>query len=233
MIARVLQYMYHGEYDVLNVATGLTRLLQNAALDVHPDEPTLPQRSDFEVHADVYAMGDRLEIPSLKAVSAAHFVSEQRSKNFSIADLVSAIDIVYAGTPDTGIGLRKWVVYRAQQFAHDLVRHDDFKNAFKEHLDFAWDYATKYARANYLWCSHCKATVDLVECRCGFFDMCGDPLCATENSTALRCTNCELWGKLLRDVPQLKENLTLRELARTDGPEAPIKRSPKKKRRFS
>ncbi len=231
MIARMLQYFYHGEYDAINIAVGLTNILYKAAPSTDFDATTLPQDFDFEVHADMYAIGHRFEIRTLKAVSATKFVSELRSKNFSIADLVSAIQFVYSTTPDNDFGLRKWVVYRAQQFEHELVRHEDFENALKEHPDFAWDFATKYAKANYLWCSQCKDTIDLVECRCGFFGMCGDPLCATAVPAALRCTRCENWGKLRREVPRLEENITLGELGRTDEPEALIKRTPKKKRR--
>lgn len=232
MLARMLQYLYYGHYDVINIAAGLTRILDKAFPNVILDDAVLAQDFDFEVHANVYAMADRFEIQALKAVSATNFVFELRSKNFSIADLVSAIDFVYSTTPENDCGLRKWVVYRAQQVERELIRHDGFEMALKDHADFAWDFATKYAKANYLWCSNCKDTIDLVECRCGYHGMCGDPLCATEVVTSLRCTNCELWGKLRREVPRLEENLTLGELGRTDQPNAPFRKSQKKKRRF-
>ena len=232
MIGRLLQYCYNGHYDVINFAPGLSRVLDNASSNIILDEAILSQDYDFEVHAQVYAMAGRFEVPALKAVSAANFVFELRSKNFSVADLVSAIDVVYATTPETDFGLRKWVVYRAQQLQHELVRHNEFQHALKEHPDFAWDFATKYARANYLWCSHCKHAIDLVECRCGFYGMCGDPLCATQATAALRCTRCENYGKLSRDVPRLEDNINLGELGRTDEPEAPLKKTPKKKKRF-
>lgn len=228
----MIQYLYYGEYDVINFAAGLTRILDKASSAVILDDAILAQDFDFEVHANVYAMADRFEISALKVLSATNFVIELRSKNFSIADLVSAIDFVYSTTPDNDFGLRKWVVYRAQQVEHELIRHPDFEGALKEHPDFAWDFATKYAKANYLWCTHCKDTIHLVECRCGFHGMCGDPICATEVVVALRCTGCELWGKLRREVPQVEENVTLGELGRTDEPEAPIKRPPKKKRKY-
>ena len=235
MIARMIQYLYYGEYDVMNVAAGLTRILDKASSKVILDDAMFAQDFDFEVHADMYAMADRFEIPALKALSAKNFVCEVRSKNFSIADLVSAIEYVYSSTPENDFGLRKWVVYRAQQVEHELIRHKDFETALKYHPDFAWDFATKYAKANYLWCSHCKDTIDLVECRCGFQGMCGDATCATGVPAALQCTRCEKWGKLHREVPALKENITLGELGRTDEPNAPIKRNSKKrkKRRWS
>ena len=232
IIARLMQYLYTGEYDVINFAPCLSRILGNASSQITFDDAILSQDYDFEVHAQVYAMAGRFEVPALQATSAANFIFELRSKNFSIADLVSAIDVVYATTPEYDFGLRKWVVYRAQQFQHELVRHDDFQTALKEHPDFAWDFATKYARANYLWCSHCNDMIDLVECRCGFYGMCGDPLCGTQATAALRCTRCENHGKLKRDVPRLEDNIRLGELGRTDEPEAPLKKTPKKRRRF-
>jgi hypothetical protein len=231
MIARLLQYLYVGEYDVISFAPGISRVLDNALSNIILNDVILSQGYDFEVHAQVYAMAGRFEVPVLKAVSAANFVFELRSKNFSIADLLSAIDVVYATTPENDFGLRKWVVYRAQQLQHELARHDDFQNTLKEHPDFAWDFATKCARANYLWCSHCKDAIDLVECRCGFHGMCGDPICATQATAALRCTQCQNYGTLSRDVPRLEDNINLGELGRTDEPEAPLKKTPKKKRR--
>jgi hypothetical protein len=177
-------------------------------------------------------MADRFEIPALKAIGATNFVSELRFKNFSIADLISAIKFVYTNTPENDFGLRKWVVYRAQQFEQEFARHERFENTLKDHADFAWDVATKYAKANYLWCCHCKDIIDHVEGRCGFYGMCGDALCATKVPAALRCTRCEFWGILRREVPRLEENITPGELGRTDEPDAPIRRTPKKKRRF-
>lgn len=231
MVARMLQYLYNGHYDVINVAADLTRILDKSSKGIILDDAILTQDFDFEVHAAVYALAGRFEIPALKALSASNFVSELRSKNFSIADLISAIEIVYSTTPGNDTGLRKWVVYRAQQFEQELVRHEAFEIAFKEQPEFAWDFATKYARANSLWCSHCNDTIDLVECRCGFYGMCGDPICATERTDALRCTRCEFWGMLRRNVPQLEGIILLGELGRTDEPDAPIKRPPKKRRR--
>lgn len=230
MIARMLQYLYRGGYDVVNIAADLCKILDKASCETIFDDAMLAQNYDFEVHAETYAVAHRFGIPDLKALSAANFVSELRSKNFSAADIISAIDIVYTTTPDYDFSLRKWVVYRAQVSEHELSRHDDFKAALKEHPDFAWDFATKYARANYLWCCHCKDTIDLVECQCGFWGMCGDPLCATEKPAALRCTRCELWGMLRREIPRLEENFDLGELGRTDRPDAPIKKGSKKKR---
>jgi hypothetical protein len=230
MIARMLQYLYCGEYDVINLSAGLTSILDKASSQIILDDAILAQGFDFEVHAQVYAMADRFEIPALKTIGATNFVSELRSKNFSIADLVSAIGFVYTTTPENGFGLRKWVVYRAQQFEQELVRYEGFENALKDHANFAWDFASKCARANYLWCCHCKDIIDLVECQCGFQGMCGDPVCATEVPAALRCTRCEFWGMLRRDMPRLEENITLGELGRTDEPDAPIRRTPKKRR---
>lgn len=233
MVARMLQYLYYGHYDVINVAAGINHILDMAAPNIILDDAILSQDFDFEIHAALYAMAGRFEIPSLQTFSAAHFVSELRCKNFSIADLVSAIDTVYTTTPDSDHGLRKWVVYRAQQSEHELVRSNDFEMVLKDHADFAWDFATKYAKANYLWCSNCNGSVDLVECRCGFYGMCGDPICATEETAGLRCTTCEQWGKLQRDMPQLEENISLQELGRTDEPNAPTRKVSRKRRRIS
>jgi hypothetical protein len=237
MLARLLQYLYYGIYEVTPTPRLTNILARASSLTLHGKAALVldnipPQTLDFEIHAAVYALADRFEIGTLKADAAAQFVADLRSKDFSIADLIAAVEIVYTTTPETDSGLRKWVVYRAQQ-VEELGRHDGFEAVMKGFLDFAYDFATKYARANHLWCSHCKDTVELVECRCGFWGMCGDPICKTEVAAALMCTRCGLWGKLRREIPRIEGNLVLGELGRTDEPEAPVKRSPKKKKRFA
>ena len=233
MVARMLQYLYHGRYDVINIAEDLSHVLDNASSTIILDNSILAQDYDFEVHAQVYAMAGRFGVSSLKVVSAANFVSELRSQNFSITDLSSAIDIVYTTTPEHDIGLRKWVVYRAQRLQHRVVRDDRFQDLLKRNTDFALDYATKYARANYLWCSHCKDTVELVECKCGFYGMCGDSLCAKEAVAALHCSGCNKVGNIQHEMPALEDGTTLGALPRMDVPNTGIRGSGKKRRRSS
>ena len=202
MVARMLQYLYYGEYDVTNNAAGLTLILDNAASKVIVDNTIPAQDFDFVVHAAVYAMAVRLDIPALKAASASIFVT--RSKEFSIGDLVVAINTVYTTTQDNDPSLRKWVVYRAQKFKHVLFRYDDFETALREHSDFAWDFAMKYARGNFLWCSHCNDTIDLVQCQCGFYGMCGNAYCTAQTIKVLKCKQCGIVGTLQREIPRLK-----------------------------
>jgi hypothetical protein len=228
----MLQYLYYGHYDVVNFAANLRRVLDQASPQKLLDDRYLNQGFDFEIHAQMYAMAVRFEIPKLKTTSAAHFVIELRFKDFSVCDLISAIEIVYTTTSVDDISLRKWVVYRAQTFAIELARRADFESLLKDIPQFSVDFATKYARANYLWCSVCEDTVDLVECQCGFHGMCGDSKCATEMVTELRCTNCQAVGTLQRDIPRLEENVVMGPLGRTDEPNAPIKKV-RKKRKFS
>jgi hypothetical protein len=226
----MLQYLYHGRYDVLNIAEGLTRILGQASSTTTFNHSVLAQDYDIEIHAAMYAVADRFEVPILKAVSLASFVSELRSNTFSIADLVAAIEVVYITTPENDIRLRKWVVYRAQQFSHELIRHAGFQAAFETHPDFAWDFATKYAKANYLWCTQCNDTIDLTECRCGFSAMRGDPLCNAGVMSVLPCMHCNNLDTLQREVPRLEGNVALGALGRTDCPNGPVRRSQKKSR---
>lgn len=220
MVARMLQYLYYGKYDVTNVTADLTRILDKAASKVILNGASPTQDLNFEVHAAVYAMAVRFDIPALKATSASNFICEMRSEKFNIADLVSAINTVYTTTPDNDLSLRKWVVYRAQQIKHVLVRYDDFRTVLQNHPDFAWDFAMKYARANFVFCSHCNNTIDLVQCKCGFYGMCGSPTCTAQTITALVCTGCSMPGTLQREVPPLEKNIMLGELGRTDEPDA-------------
>ena len=227
MVARMLQCLYYGRYDVTNVAPDLTRILDRAASKVILDDVSPTQNFDFEVHAAVYAMAVRFDIPSLKSISASNFICELRSEKFGIADLVSAINTVYTTTPENDLTLRQWVVYRAQKIEHVLVRYDDFRAMLKEHPDFALDFAMKYARANFLFCSHCNNIIDLVQCRCGFHGMCGNPTCTAQIMTVLVCTGCSMHGTLQREVPPLHKNIELGKLGRTDEPDAPFKKQEK------
>lgn len=231
MVARMLQYLYHGNYDVVSFAESLSSILDKASSKAVLEDRSLNQNFDFEVHAQVYALATRFEIPDLKAMSAKNFVLELRSRNFSIADLVSAIDIVYTTTMNDDIGLRKWVVYRAQGFAEELLRQADFEAVFNDLPHFAWDFATQYARGNILFCSQCELTIPLGECRCGFHGMCGHRYCATEDASQISCTNCGCVDQLRREIPRLEQNLTLGVLGRTDEPNALIKR-PRKRRKL-
>jgi hypothetical protein len=230
MVARLLQYFYLGNYDAVGLAGPLTRILETSYPEGVIDTLLTTDGFDFETHALMYAMGDRFEVTGLKTLSATRFVNELRLKEFSVADLVSAVEIVYSSTPENDIGLRKWVTYRAQHSAQELVRHPEFERVMKAHEDFAWDFATKYARANYLWCRKCQKTIDLVECRCGFNGMCGDDACTKGAVEALCCTGCRKYGKFRREIPREDDNCTLGELGRTDKPEAKPKWTPRKRR---
>jgi hypothetical protein len=235
MIGRMLQFLYHGSYDVLNLATDLTRLLDTSSPStILVDTTILAQDFDFEIHAAMLAIGDRFDIPSLKSTSQALFVAELRSQHFRVADLLGAIDLVFTTTPEDDIGLRKWVVYCAQQIEGELVCYDDFKAVLKRQPDFALDLATKYAKANYVWCMQCLNTIQLVECRCGFSGMCGDPTCAKGALKRLMCTRCETSGVLQREIPQLEGDVDveLGVLRRAYKPDARIKKSSKKRRRL-
>ena len=232
MIGRMLQFLYHGDYDVLNIAADITRLLDAASPStLFFDTMMLAQDFDFEIQAAMYAIGDHFEIPNLKSASQALFVAELRSKEFRLADLVAAVKLVYTTTSENDYGLRKWVVYRAQQLEGELVRYDEFKALLKERPDFAWDLATKYAKANFLWCPDCECIINLVQCRCGFAGMCGDSICTTGEVKSLRCTCCDSEGILQREIPQLDGSFELGVLGRTDQPHARTRKAPKKKSR--
>jgi hypothetical protein len=198
----MLQFHYQVSYEVLNLATDPTRLLDTSSpSNTLVDTTILTQDFDFEIHAAMFAIGDRFGICGLKSASQALFVAELRFRHFRVADLLSAIDLVYTDHPEDDVSLRKWVVYCAQQLEGTLVCYDDFKAVLKRQPDFALDLATKYAKANFVCCMQCEETIQLVECRCGFSGMCGDPVCAEGALKRLCCTDCETSGVLRREIP--------------------------------
>ena len=233
----MIQMLYTGSYSDHEDEGGLPIILENAVthgtaterLERHPEA----RYPNYAVHAIIYAMSDKYNLRGLKFIPAFKFATTINKKEFTAEQLGEAIGIVYSTTPDCDNGLRKWVVYRAQRAGRLVEDYEGFQDLVKTNGEFAWDYATKYARQNQVWCPDCKQYTDLVDCECGFSGLCGDEICNEQDWGRLECCKCQIAGRLQREEP--KEDQELEAFDRDKASASWIRKSPRsrKKRRFS
>ena len=122
MMLRMLQHLYMQTYDVdlghdplwcMNDSWATTRL---------------------HVHAQMYSVGDKYDLPSLKKEAARRFGEDVRIPGHSKREtltLLSVVQTVYQTTPDSDRGLRDLVVQ------HIFPRYGKASNHFIEELDNA------------------------------------------------------------------------------------------------
>lgn len=160
----------------------------------------------FMTYIKMYALADRLDIPRLRQDSVDWIVGETYSDQFTLEDLIQATEMVYGVTPDTrDHQLRKVVVYAAQCCKKQLFKLDRFKTLMQANVSFGFDFATKYAHRNYVYCPNCHEDIDLRECTCGMNGLCGYRLCSSQSWAELRCTSCGRTGHLRRERGQSME----------------------------
>ena len=152
--------------------------------------------------AKLYAMADKFECLEAKKWAAEIFANAVMDDAFTLGDLVDVIALVYAESPENDHGLKKWVVYLAQKARPQLANLERFRSVFDASTQFAWDFATKYANANHVWCPKCKKKIELLQCPCGLEGVCGYKACTQQNLENFCCWVCDQRGKLLREAPQ-------------------------------
>ena len=159
----------------------------------------------------MYALGDRYGFAALVELATSKFVAAIDEADFNLSDLVAAIDIIYSTTPDTDYGLRKHVVYRAQNNIQQLKQMPSFKEVFEKHVGFCWDLATEYKARRNVWCVGCEQESKLpVTCTCGFHGFCGGlKACKELNWSALKCSHCKRVGQIIRDQPLDSDEISL------------------------
>jgi hypothetical protein len=159
----------------------------------------------------MYAMGDKYQFAALVELARSKFVTAIDDENFDLEDLVAAIDIIYSTTPDTDYGLRKHVVYRAQNNIQQLKQMPSFKEVFEDHVSFCWDLATEFKARKNVWCIGCEQESKLpAACTCGFHGFCGDlKACKELDWGALKCSHCKRVGQIIRDQPVDNDEVVL------------------------
>jgi hypothetical protein len=143
MVTRMLIFLYADDYpttvngnDTLHKKLGgIFSSFYNATED---DEI-------LSVHAAMYGMGEKYDIASLKDASRAKYVQALKG-TISVDDFTNSIKIAYATTPAEDDGLRKWAVYRAQEYVAMYAREPAFEALIRSNPDFAFDFGSRYAR---------------------------------------------------------------------------------------
>jgi len=260
MIARMLQVMYCGEYGTHFYEVLLPIVMENSLsnkkasgvtkTDVEP--PSFKVRmqlittyapnfkahtpnSHDQVHALLYAMGDRYQFPTLVDLARTKFIASMNEPGFTLDDLVTAIDVVYSTTIDTDDRLRKHVVYRAQCYMQELKNLDNFKEVYEKYVGFSWDFGLNYRHCKTVWCAACGANSKLPSaCLCGFHGLCQNlKLCNELDWSGLKCTSCKRVGQLLREEPRDDEGVQFTGMGKSKSlPNSPNgATSPRKKRK--
>lgn len=231
----MLLTMYSGDYTTANAEHVLSKMLRNA-LAQHDPTPSLKTEinpdtylvcgneglsSHFaftrianprsQTHAKMYAMGDKYQFAALMELARSKFVAAIDETDFTLDDLVAAIDVVYSTTPDSDYGLRKHVVYKAQSQMQQLKQLPSFKEIFEKYVGFGWDIATEFKARKSVWCVSCAQESKLpVACTCGFHGFCGGlKACNELDWVSLKCSRCKRGGQLVRDQPRDDDEVTI------------------------
>ena len=211
-IARMLQACYSGDYGSEEHETHLAGFLANAFMLKNRGGPSCVETPDFGtaglvVHAKMYALGDKYDIPNLRRLAFAKFGVCIKSAEVSNEDVLAAGRVVYENLPRTDDKLRKLVVYYTQTRMLELTHLHRFKDLMSD-SDFSWDYGTKYASRAHLWCPDCVDWTPIsAKCSCGFNGLCEkSEVCKRQDWDALTCGICKKQGRLLREEPEDQMN---------------------------
>jgi hypothetical protein len=100
--------------------------------------------SRFHTNAEMYSLGEKYGIESLKVTAKSKFsltveAMEEGNGSTKTDHLYEVIPYIYASTPESDRGLRDIVVRYAQQNSADFSAHPKSKTLIAENLDFVAD----------------------------------------------------------------------------------------------
>lgn len=112
-------------------------------------------RSNFALHAAMYAMGDKYDLPGLKTLARGKFDAEGHGNRGAetnqqvYRDFLLSIPLIYSSTPETDRGLRgfavDWVCKLAVTYAMPGVK-ETLKKILSEVPDYSWELTHKLMR---------------------------------------------------------------------------------------
>ena len=121
----MIHCLYHGSY---------------ADFDVNVDGEDL--KSAHQLHAIMYALGDKYDINLLSRRAEWSFGALATELRQGLRGLIESIPIVYSSTPDSNRTLRDMTVSKVKANPSDLL-HEEMKAYFQKALievpDFNWD----------------------------------------------------------------------------------------------
>ena len=124
-VSRMVHYLYHGYYADFDIA-------------VDADD----SKSAHQLHAAMYALGDKYDLIGLKEKAELNFDSLATKPPQDLLKLVESIPLVYSSTPASDRNLRLVTLKKAVASPPDLL-HENVKAAFRKVLievpDFNWD----------------------------------------------------------------------------------------------
>ena len=155
------------------------------------------KHGELTVHATMYSMGDKYDVPALKKLGKENYVHTLKKTKYSVTDFIQSISVAFTTSPETDEELRKWAVWEAKKHSALLSCYPEFKDLMMKVPDFAYDLATKFARGKFTWCETCKKR-DVFglerHCVCGFSSICGlSKYC--QDPQSLIDTYCNSCGK--------------------------------------
>jgi hypothetical protein len=202
LVARLLVYLYGEVYPVGDEGQ---EVWGNSLGKLFGGDTEVPENSSgssdqpLSLHAALYGLADKYGCPSLKHDCQQAYIKTLQG-DFSLADFISSINVVYETTPEGDDGLRKWAVWVAQGYSDMLQLQPSFKGLIMSRGDFCWDLTTKYQRVNRFWCTSCNesSSSNMSSCSCGNSGICRKTVaCETTQIVALRCSNCRTAGRIV------------------------------------
>lgn len=145
LIRSLLMFLYTAEYTFTADATG---------------------RGEPSFHVRMYSLGDKYDIPPLKAYARSELSSALSPENTLSEDLLDAIPLVYEVLPESDRNLRDIVVSSARACMEGVVKNPSLKTQLAEVLDavpeFSMDLLTDYATyPSHIICWSCSANQHL------------------------------------------------------------------------
>lgn len=132
LISRMIKCLYHGSYA-----------------NFHAVDDAENWKSPYQLHAAMYALGDKYDITLLQDTALANFAKLGTKpgdilgfKAGDLVDFIESIPIVYSSTPDSDRKLRDLTLEKIKaspyQFLHEDVK-ESFQKVVVEVPDFSWD----------------------------------------------------------------------------------------------
>ncbi|CAD6583217.1 MAG: hypothetical protein ASARMPRED_001263 [Alectoria sarmentosa] len=122
LVSRMIHCLYYGTYE-----------------DFHKGDDAGDWRSAHQLHAAVYALGDKYDLVELKNIALANF---NKLATPDPRGLIESIPIVYSSTPDSDRSLRNAILEKIKVCPSRFL-HEDVKASFQKVLlevpDFSWD----------------------------------------------------------------------------------------------
>ena len=126
LVSRMIHCFYYGTYP-----------------DFNEEDDGHTWRSAHQLHAAMYALGDKYDVTSLKNRARANF-NRPASKVYiwDLQGFIDSIPLVYSSTPDSDRGLRDITVSKIKENPSQYL-HEDVKASYRKVLfevpEFSWD----------------------------------------------------------------------------------------------